>query len=961
MHRLTSSWTAASRLTATATLLREISPSASVVVVADTREAADSFVREYLADQPATFNRRRTSLARFALHLAMGHLARSGLAPTSPLTHDAVLARAVHDRLSRGELQTLATIAGFPGFRRALGATLQEVRLNSPEVAGWTAHRAEVEDLQSLDASFAEALTDNGVADRSVIFDYAVAGVAAGAHPWLATTTLVLLDLALPTESDWRLVETLARASPAVFATLPARDPAERHFQERLGFLPEDVLDSSSAHSGVARIGRRLFDASDAPHSPSDPSVRFFSAPGEGRECIEIARFMFDEARTGVRLDQMAITLRSPRLYAANVETAMRRAGIPTYPARGAARPDPAGRAFVALLRVAEDGLSARRFAEYLSLDQVPPDRRENDAEAGWVPPDDEDIAPSATSARSPTEPNDNESSGRREPWRWESLLVEASVIGGLDRWNRRLDGIAAEVARTRAATARDDPDAPALAGFDRRLASIKDLRRFAVPLLTDLDRLRVKQQTWGSWLSELRALAVRALRWPDRVLGVLTELEPMARVGPLDIAGVRSVLDSRMTTLDRRPPERRYGCVFIGSIDQARGRSFRVVFVPGLAERQFPRPVREDPLLLDRIRRLLSPSLSTRDGRLEAERMLLRIAVGAASERLYVSYPRVDVLQARGRVPSLYALEVIRAVQGTVPPVEELERRADQTTQARLSWPSPATPTAAIDPLEYDLAHLGGLLRQSDLASVKGRGRYLLEINPWLAGSLRGRYARWSKRWTPEDGFLPPASGESPVADLLQGLRLSSRPYSVSALQKFAVCPYRFFLSAIQNLVPREEAVRIERLESRTRGRILHRVYAETLRRLFAKGWSPLSPLHLTAALAEADRVVTGITAEEEAALAPAIQRVWRDEVEVLRQDVHGWLRELSRQRDSWRAIHTELGFGVAPSTDLDPASRRDPVAIGAEKWLFRGAIDLVEELATEGTLRVTDYKTGT
>ena len=30
-----------------------------------------------------------------------------------------------------------------------------------------------------------------------------------------------------------------------------------------------------------------------------------------------------------------------------------------------------------------------------------------------------------------------------RTPRRWESLLVDASVIGGLDRWSRRLAGLA--------------------------------------------------------------------------------------------------------------------------------------------------------------------------------------------------------------------------------------------------------------------------------------------------------------------------------------------------------------------------------------------------------------------------------------------------------------------------------------------------------------------------------------
>ena len=100
-----------------------------------------------------------------------------------------------------------------------------------------------------------------------------------------------------------------------------------------------------------------------------------FSAPGEGRECVEIARRVLREARRGVAFDRIAIALRAPQHYAGLLEHALARAGIPAYFERGTRRPHPAGRAFLALLRCAADNLSARRFAEYLSLGQVPEGR----------------------------------------------------------------------------------------------------------------------------------------------------------------------------------------------------------------------------------------------------------------------------------------------------------------------------------------------------------------------------------------------------------------------------------------------------------------------------------------------------------------------------------------------------------------------------------------------------------
>ena len=74
----------------------------------------------------------------------------------------------------------------------------------------------------------------------------------------------------------------------------------------------------------------------------------------------------------------------------------------------------------------------------------------------------------------------------------------------------------------------------------------------------------------------------------------------PMGTVGPVPLTEVRDVLADRLRSLEVDPPANRYGRVFVGSPHQARGRSFKVVFVPGLAERLFPQKLREDPLLLD-------------------------------------------------------------------------------------------------------------------------------------------------------------------------------------------------------------------------------------------------------------------------------------------------------------------------------------------------------------------------
>ena len=58
-------------------------------------------------------------------------------------------------------------------------------------------------------------------------------------------------------------------------------------------------------------------------------------------------------------------------------------------------------------------------------------------------------------------------------------------------------------------------------------------------------------------------------------MLRVLADLRPMAEVGPIDLDEARRVLAERLLLLESDPPARRYGRVFVGTPQQARGRSF--------------------------------------------------------------------------------------------------------------------------------------------------------------------------------------------------------------------------------------------------------------------------------------------------------------------------------------------------------------------------------------------------
>jgi len=982
MRRLLVSPSSRERLAAALELAAGLAPATEALVLAPAREAADDFARALTARRGATFGLHRFSLTQLAAHLAAAEMARLGLAPATPLALEAIAARAVAEVGARGAAGYFAPVAPLPGFARALAAThaeLRAVRAELPPAPEPAVAPAPLRDLRVLVDECDRQIEAAAVADRARLF--ALASEALRRAPRrFAGWPLLLLDLPLEPGEELGLVEALlARCGPAL-ATVPAGDQRTLAALERavaastsvagdgglareaVGFEPVISSEDGQAAAGagsLARLRRFLFSPEAPPPCEVDDGVRVFSAPGEARECVEIARRVLDEARAGVPFDRIAVFLRAPQPYAALLEAAFRRAGVPAWFARGTTRPDAAGRAFLALLRCREEGLSASRFAEYLSLAQVPLASPAEEAEAPRA--DDEALAALSPTPAAPApeegEGDDEPSEAApRAPWKWEDLLVDAAVIGGRDRWQRRLLGLEESLARKREALLAEEPDSPRLAAIERDQRNARHLRAFALPLIERLDALPVSAP-WGEWLPPLAQLAGLALRRPERVLRVLAELAPMTAVGPVSVDEVARVLGDRLSLLEQEPPAERHGRVFVGPTALARARSFEVVFVPGLAERIFPQRPREDPLLLDAWRRRVSADLRTQLERGLEERRHLALPVGAAERRIHLSYPRVDVVEARARVTSFYGLEVARATRGAIPDVEAFARAAENEGGARLAWPAPADPARAVDRVEHDLAVLGRIMPEAGKPGAKGRARYLLELNPWLSQALRSRYARWQMpKWRPEDGLIH--AGEE-VRALLSRYRLGERPYSPSALQRFAVCPYQFLLAAIHRFEPREEPAPLEQLDPLERGSLFHQVQAETLRALKQRGALPLAPADLEAADAELQAALDAVAAEVRERVAPPIERVWQDEIAALRTDLRIWLRHMAAAGDRWRPLWFEYGFGLPPDAGRDPASRREDVVLPGGARL-RGSIDLVEQAHDGEAFRVTDHKTG-
>ena len=600
--------------------IQEWGKSGPVLVLASTRIAADEWSRA--ACENALVGIHRSTLVHLAAALAAREIAISGAVPVTNLVVTAIAARITYQALSHDALDYFEPVARMPGFAIALASTLSELRLDHVADEDLAQAGGAASDLAVLLRLYREELRERCFVDLADQFAAAIGAARSGSHT-LCGAPMLLVDTPSETALERDLIAALAERSS---------DVLDLRLGDRGG----------EAATSLESLQRYLSEP-EPPRRGTDGTVQILAASGEALECVEIARRATDAAGRGLPFDSMAVLLRSPERYQPMVEEALRRAGIPGHYQRGSRRPSVSGRAFLALLECARDGLTASRFAEYLSLGQTP-------------------------------EPEDQMT---ESPTQWERLLVDASVVGGVDRWKRRLAGLQ----QTFLAEYQASTDEAERAASERRLRELENLTAFALPLVERLGGLP-STASWGDWLEVLNDLASRTLRSPEAVTDLLDELAPMAEIGPVDLDAVLLVLKPRLLSLRQAVDGARYGRVFVASIEEGRGLSFDVVFLPGLNEGSFPRPPADNPLLPDQYRNAIAGA----SRRAREDNDLLRVAAACAHSRLVLSYSRIDLVTGRQRVPSFYVFEALRAARGQGVDVREIEREAERGAHTRIS-----------------------------------------------------------------------------------------------------------------------------------------------------------------------------------------------------------------------------------------------------------------------------------
>ena len=896
-------------------------PAAAVLVVVGSH-LQHIYLRRLLARSlTAVANVRFVTLMDLAgeLALASGGEHPTGAHPPLPLpdgAHVPLLEHVIAERRSRARGERAHGLADA-GMVHAVAATIRDLREGAidPGLVGSASQRPWLRTLAAMASAYREVLapfTDATwqVAQAAAATPAQVATAVQHAAPGTGQVLIYgiydvnalqlgMLDLLARTLPTRLFLPWNASAEPFAFAA----ETVDRLCERGLRLLPLDT--------GAAARGR--------------PAARaVFSCADRQAETEETVRRVLEDLAGGVPAGEIAILHRMDPIYDELICGVLDRAGVPHYRSAGQpVRRTVVGRAALNLLLLLYGEPHRGTLLELLSLPGL---------DLTWIE----------------TAPGDTELTPR--PARWEALSKELGLVKG---WSEFESVLAFHVEHA----ARGDADERAAESADaaRQLSAVVRTLAGAAERLPEVERWQTHAECFLDLLLRFVPAATETPAWDAIAHRIRT-------LAVLDRAATRTGAVAATPDRFRQAAEtairqaivsggyfQRSG-VFVGNVMSARLVRFRRVYVTGCAERTFPPVIRQDPLLLDaereRINRRAARGsyLPLKGRRLDEERLLFELACQAAGERLTLSYPRRGTSSTNVRLPSSFLLEEVGDLAGGFLSAETLERNAGdwyQRMPARIGFAGDGARGVlrALDQsdLRWHVLEQGG----SGAVSV------IEPIWPTIDAVRAHQAARRTRSFGSFDGIVP--------AELVAAGGILDRDMTATALENFAVCPYRFFLSRVLQVRSRGEPEQTLEIAPLQRGNLVHAILDELVQQFLAAGtsWQQYA--------GGADAALRNIMERHFAELPAGVTGLplsWNLIRGQVAEELAAYVEE-ERRRTTGPRRAPDAGTGSAwQPVAAEQTFERVPITAGRRSLRFAGRIDRVDRAG--GALRIVDYKTG-
>lgn len=704
-----------------------------------------------------------------------------------------------------------------------------------------------------------------------------------------------------------------------------------------LGETGDDHADTST-HA----LARELRPSLGEPHAPSDDTqahadaanAHLLIAPDAHQELRWVIRRIMRRAESGTPFHRIAVLYRKDAPYGALIREELTLAGIPV------AGPNPTSLA---------DGAVGGALTGLMNLHDAEFAR---DTVMAWL-------------TGCPLKPPPDMDAMVFNPTLWDVISKRAGVVRGAEQWETRLSRFADNLEREASDTQGELSDARIFRMRSDAVAA-RQLMRFVADLAQRATP-PIANASWARFSDWAKELLDRYLvdNLPDegeqrayaRIERILDELKSADEISADAWDGVSFDVFKRALNEALQASVGHLGAVghgvFVAPLRLAAAMNFDVVHLVGMIEGAVPPAMRDDPLIPDRDRMNAggaAAGLPLQQQRKDDERYEYLAALATAPEHT-LSYPVADPAGQRGNYPSRWMLERASQLAGSqvfASTLHELGGRDWLTIVPSMERSFDMPPDDAhADMHDYNMERL-----QAWKSAGLDAASHELANEGVLAASMRLSAARQGRDFTEWDGNL------SAVSDYLSDT-LSGRALSPTGLERWAKCPFSYFLGTVLRLSADENPEDIYTLSALERGSLVHDILEEFIdgaRK--ANGLPGVGEEWSDAARRELRRIAADRFADAETRGVTGKSVMWQIARDEMLTDLDAFLDADARLRERFGVspIGVEACFGIGDD-GWRPAEYT--LADGAS-IAFRGKIDRIDADENGKRALVLDYKTG-
>ncbi len=486
------------------------------------------------------------------------------------------------------------------------------------------------------------------------------------------------------------------------------------------------------------------------------------------------------------------------------------------------------------------------------------------------------------------------------------------------------------------------------------------DLSKF----FSNLSKVLTKVDECKSWTAKINAICAgidelvkpnhephrKSLEGAKQAIAALSALDQVAEPTTQDFNNAANQVLNHTTW---EPGHFQKDGVALISASAIKALQFDVVVISGLVDGEFPARKTQDPILPDHERRALNRAISGEDhypiklinrNHWIDEKLLFHTALSAARKKILLTRPLSEPESERKLADSPFLIATLE----TLAIDSHREKRPNGLIKNLCD--EPTAPHHALTQREFDTLVFS---QANALGQRSAVIRYFKAKNHWF------RKAQDLERALRKP-FITQYEGKLSSPDCFR--KLESRikeTFSVTELETYATCPYRYFLTHIIGVEEMEEPEQVFQFPAEERGLLFHNLMRDFFLQLAPEAGCPI-----TLKLSDMDLLNTFIKEEldkYEKQHPTGYPLLWKVTKEGLREMCRKAFL-IALEDGKYRPTYFELSWGSEDGLMVSGNSHvtwDGLIQCGPRQIRIKGRMDRID-LADDGTAKVIDYKTG-